>query len=96
MAHKSKPQNIIPHKSRSPKKHPTPSWSNSKSPTHKSEIVETSPSSPQIFRQSSALEFTLETPEVQSLIQKLEGISISTENPVNLEAYEESVTSLFK
>ena len=96
MAYKSKPQTRSPHKSRSPQKHPTTSRSNSKSPTQKSEIVETSPSSPQIFCQSSTSEFTPESPKVQSLIQKLEGISISAENPVNPKAFEESVTSLFK
>ena len=96
MAYKSKPQTRSPHKSRSPQKHPTTSRSNSKSPTQKSEIVETFPSSPEIFRQSSTSELTPESPEVYSLIKKLEGISISAKNLVNPEASEESVTSLFK
>ena len=63
MAYKYKPQTRSPHKIRSPQKHPTTSWSNSKSPTQKSEVIETSPSSPEIFRQSSTSEFTPESPE---------------------------------
>ena len=94
MVDKSKIQS--PHKSRSPQKHSTISQSQSRSPTHKSEVVETFPSSPKVSRHPSTSEFIPESPEVQSLIQQLEGISISVEKLVNQGTSEECVTYLFR
>lgn len=94
MAHKSKYQFKNIHKSQNPSRTSTSSRSRSKSLNQKSEVVETSPLSPEVLRQVPSSDYTPDSPEVHSLIKKLEQISISTEKIKKPEAFEESVTSL--
>ena len=94
MAYKPKDQSKNIHKSQNPSTTSTPSRSRSKSLDEKYEVVETYPLSPEVVIQPPSLDYTPESPEVHSLIQKLEQISISTEKPKRPEASEESITSL--
>ena len=52
--------------------------------------------SPEVVRQPHSPDYTPESPEVRSSIQKLEEISISAEKQERLEVSEESVTSLLQ
>jgi len=94
MAYKSKDQLKNIHKSQNPSTTSTSSRSHSKSPDHKSKVVETSPSSPEVLRQPPSSNYTPESPEFHSLIHKLEQIPISAKKPKRSKASEESVTSL--
>jgi len=96
MEYKSKDQLKNINKSQNPSTTSTSSRSRSKSPDQKSEVVETSPSSPEVLRQASSSIYTPESLEVHSLIHKLEQISISIEKPEKPEPSEESVTSLLR
>ena len=96
MAYKPKDHLKKNHKSQNPSTISTPSQTRSESPNRKSEVVETYPSSHEVVRRPPSPEYTLESPEVHSLIQKLEQISISAEKSERPEVSEESVTSLLQ
>ena len=80
MAYKPKYQSKNIHKSQKPSTTSTPSRSCSESPDQKVEVIETSPSSPELVTQPPSLDYTRESLKVHSLIQKLEQISISAKN----------------
>ena len=72
MAYKPKYQSKNIHKSQIPSTTSTPSRSCSKSRDQKSEVVETSPSSPEVVRQLPYLDYIPKSPKVYYLIQKME------------------------
>ena len=84
------------HKSQNPSTTSTPSKSCSKYLDQKSEVVETSPSSPKVLIQPPSSNYTPEFPEFHSFIQKLEQISISAENLERPEASKVRVTFLLQ
>ena len=94
MEYKPKDQSINIYKSQNPSTTSTPSRFPSKSPDQKSEVIETSPSSPEVVRKPPSPDYTAESLEVHSLIQKLEQIPISAEKLKRPEVSKESVTSL--
>jgi len=59
-------------KSQNPSTTSIPSRSRLESPDHKSEVIETSPSSPEVVRQLPYLDYIPKSPKVYYLIQKME------------------------
>ena len=83
-------------KSHSPSSSPPTSISHSKSPTPRPKVAKTTIKSPSTLPKSSDQPLSQEISEVQTLIQKLEGISISKGKPQQFELSESSVSSSFQ
>lgn len=82
--------------SRSPSRSPPTSWSPSKITILRSEVEQSSPKYPSISQGLLSSYYKSESPEVQTLIEKLKQISISAEKPAISQAYEESVSSVLQ
>lgn len=96
MAPNINPKNKYHQKSRSPSKYPTNSSSRSKSTIYRLEVVQFSPKSPISIPKELSPNYTSESPELKTLIKRLEEISISAENLVLSETFEGSVTSILQ
>ena len=75
--------------------HPT-SRSSSKSLTSRSEVEKSPPKSPSTFPKTPSSDYNLESPKVQTLINKLGEIYVSAENPMSSKAFDRSVTSILQ
>lgn len=83
-------------KSRSPFRSPPTYGSPSRTTTLRSEVEQPSPKSPSESQRIPSSEYNLEYPEVQTLIEKLEKISISAEKPAKSQSFEGSVSSVLQ
>jgi len=92
---KSNPKTKAHSKRHFSSKFPTTSRSPPESSTFRSGIVQSPPKYLRILPEVIPMDYTLESPEITALINKLEDVSISVENHESSKVSEGSITSIF-